>query len=182
MSDRFVVLSGCSGGGKTTLLAELAARGYHTVEEPGRRIVRQEVASGGDALPWADGAAFARRAVAMAYLDRRTAAGLSGWVFFDRGLIDAASGLQDLTGEPSLGDLKSKDRYHRRVFLVPPWPEIYITDAERQHSFDAAVAEFMRLSKVYPSLGYEVVILPKVGVQDRVDLVLAMLSKQDTEA
>ena len=49
-------------------------------------------------------------------------------------------------------------------------------------SFDAAVAEFMRLSKVYPSLGYEVVILPKVGVQDRAALVLAMLSKQDTEA
>ena len=40
----------------------------------------------------------------------------------------------------------------------------------------------MRLSKVYPSLGYEVVILPKVGVQDRAALVLAMLSKQDTEA
>jgi predicted ATPase len=81
-----------------------------------------------------------------------------------------------------LGNLKSKDRNHLRVFLVPPWPEIYITDAERQHSFDAAVAEFMRLSTVYPSLGYEVVLLPKTSVQDRADLVLAMLSKQDTEA
>jgi predicted ATPase len=37
--DRFVVISGCSGGGKSTLLAELARRGYRTVEEPGRRIV-----------------------------------------------------------------------------------------------------------------------------------------------
>ena len=37
--DRFIILSGCSGGGKSTLLAELARRGFATVEEPGRRIV-----------------------------------------------------------------------------------------------------------------------------------------------
>jgi len=34
VSDRFVVLSGCSGGGKSTLLAELARRGHSVVEEP----------------------------------------------------------------------------------------------------------------------------------------------------
>ncbi|WP_273069065.1 AAA family ATPase [Thioclava marina] len=32
-----VVLSGCSGGGKSTLLAELASRGFETVEEPAGR-------------------------------------------------------------------------------------------------------------------------------------------------
>ena len=42
--DRFVIISGCSGGGKSTLLAELARRGYRVVEEPGRRIVAEELA------------------------------------------------------------------------------------------------------------------------------------------
>ena len=37
--SRHVVLSGCSGGGKSALLAELSSRGFETVEEPGRRIV-----------------------------------------------------------------------------------------------------------------------------------------------
>jgi predicted ATPase len=32
----FVVISGCSGGDKSTLLIELGRRGYATVEEPGR--------------------------------------------------------------------------------------------------------------------------------------------------
>jgi predicted ATPase len=50
--NRFILLSGCSGGGKSTLLAELAQRGFATIEEPGRRVVREELASGGDALPW----------------------------------------------------------------------------------------------------------------------------------
>ena len=43
--DRFVVISGCSGGGKSTLLAESGRRGYAVVEEPGRRIVQNQAIS-----------------------------------------------------------------------------------------------------------------------------------------
>ena len=100
--DRFVTISGCSGGGKSTLLAELAQRGHAVVEEPGRRIVREELAGEGAALPWVDGVAFARRAVAMALRDRAMASTTQGWVFFDRGLVDAAAALEHLAGEPTL--------------------------------------------------------------------------------
>src|ERR1700730_15527752 len=48
--DLFVVMSGCSGGGKSTLLTELGRRGYMTVEEPGRRIVKDELLGNGLAL------------------------------------------------------------------------------------------------------------------------------------
>ena len=67
----FVVISGCSSGGKSTLLAELGRRGYAVVEEPGRRIVKDALAGDGLALPWVDATAFLRRAVAMALADRR---------------------------------------------------------------------------------------------------------------
>ncbi|MEH6787113.1 MAG: AAA family ATPase [Paracoccus sp. (in: a-proteobacteria)] len=87
---RHVILSGCSGGGKSTLLAELARRGFPVVPEPGRRIVAQEKPGHGSALPWADPEAFARRAIEMALEDRRGLRGVTGWLFFDRGLIDAA--------------------------------------------------------------------------------------------
>ena len=114
--DLFVVISGCSGGGKSALLAELGRRGYPTVEEPGRRIVREELLGKGQALPWVDGTAFARCAVALALADRAPVRGNGGWVFFDRGLIDAAAGLQHLTGEPVLTTIGQTHRYHRRVF------------------------------------------------------------------
>jgi len=174
--DWFVILSGCSGGGKSTLLAELSGRGYAVVEEPGRRIVKEELKGEGSALPWVNEIAFARRAVAMAFADRVSAGLRDGWVFFDRGLIDAAAGLQHLTGEPVLAALSRSHRYHRRVFLTPPWPEIYVTDPERRHGLDAALAEYSRLLETYPSLGYEVSILPKVGVTERADLVLSALA------
>jgi predicted ATPase len=35
-TNRFVVISGCSSGGKSTLLTGLGRRGYATVKEPGR--------------------------------------------------------------------------------------------------------------------------------------------------
>jgi predicted ATPase len=92
-------------------------------------------------------------------------------------LIDAALSLQHLTGEPALMTLDRCHRYHRRVFLAPPWPEIYVTDAERRHGFDAAVAEYARLLEAYPSLGYDVLVLPKAGVAERANFVLATLAR-----
>ena len=173
--DRFVVISGCSGGGKSTLLGELGRRGHAVVEEPGRRIVKEELKGDGSALPWVDEAAFARRAIVMALADRASASALEGWVFFDRGLVDAAAGLQHLTGEQVLSALRQSNRYHRRVFLAPPWRDIYVIDPERRHGFDAAFAEYSRLLKAYPSLGYEVLVLPKVGIVERADFVLSTL-------
>lgn len=175
--NRFVVISGCSGGGKSTLLAELAGRGYAVVDEPGRRIVQEELAGNGAALPWVDGVAFARRAIAVSRADRVAARRRSGWVFFDRGLIDAASALQHMTGEPALDRIGRRRRYHRRVFFTPPWPEIYATDAERRHDLTAAIAEYDRLLRAYPSLDYEVITLPKVNVAERADVILRTLMK-----
>lgn len=173
--DRFVTLSGCSGGGKSTLLAALAARGYATIEEPGRRIVAEETARGGTALPWIDLAAFARRAMHMAIEDRQQAAQLPGLVFFDRGLVDAAAALQHATGEDFLSPLVTAHRSNRTVFLTPPWPEIFVGDDARRHDLAAAIAEYERLVAVYAMLGYEAAILPKSPVGERVAFVLQRL-------
>lgn len=175
--NRFVILSGCSGGGKSTLLAELHRRGHAIIEEPGRRIVAQELSGDGTALPWHDMAAFARRAIATCLGDREEAANIPGWVFCDRGLVDAAAALCHTTGDDrTMLDLCRQHRYHGRVFLTPPWPEIYVTDDARQHDFAEAVAEYQRLCAVYNLLGYEAVILPKNSVSERADLVLAQLA------
>ena len=107
-------------------------------------------------------------------------------VFFDRGPVDAAVALQHLTGEPALAALTQEHRYHRMVFLTPPWPEIYRKDPERRHGVEAAEAEYSRLLEAYPALGYEVSILPKFSVSERADLIeralLAQKSLRNLEA
>ena len=52
-----------------------------------------------------------------------------------------------------------------------------MTDPERRHGLDAALVEYSRLLEAYPSLGYEVSILPKVAVTERADFVLNALAK-----
>ena len=81
----------------------------------------------------------------MALADHVAAVAHKGWVFFDRGIVEAASALEALTGEPVLRALCMTHRYHRRIFMAPPWPDIYVTDTDRKHGFDAAVVELSPL-------------------------------------
>ncbi|WP_299728890.1 AAA family ATPase [uncultured Tateyamaria sp.] len=167
MTGRYLI-TGCSGGGKSTLLDALAARGYATVSEPGRRIVAE-----GRALPWVDPAGFARRAVELSRAD--LAATRTSPTFFDRGLIDAAVALAHHGGpalDQTLGDTR---HYDKAVFLAPPWPEIYQQDAGRRHDLSAATEEYTRLAHALDTLGYDAIPLPKAPVAERVAFVLAHL-------
>ncbi|HVV31586.1 MAG TPA: AAA family ATPase [Vitreimonas sp.] len=178
---RFVILSGCSGGGKSTLLEELRRRGHTVVEEPGRRIVREEMPEG-EALPWRDPVKFAERLVAMARADLANATEPQmGWTFFDRGLIDALVAHTHVTKTP-LTRPPETHLFNRLAFLTPPWREIYRIDSERQHSFEEAIAEYDRLLAAFPALGFEPIILPKTDVEARADFVCEALATRSASS
>lgn len=176
-TERFVVVTGCSGGGKSTLLGELARRGHRTVSEAGRQIVREQDWTGGDALPWTNPVKFAELAVSRAVHGLILAAHERGPVFFDRSPIDQLAGLErlDLPVPETVAGAAARCRYNRTVFVAPPWPEIFAGDAERRHGLDAALAEYGPLLETYERLGYRLVELPKTGVAERADFVLATL-------
>lgn len=170
-----VLITGCSGGGKSTLVADLAARGFATVPEPGRRIVREALATGAPVLPWEHPAAFARAALAMASADLAGCV-CAGPAFFDRGTVDAALALEHAAGVAAERSLAGLPRYAETVILVPPWPALFAADAERRHGLDAAIAEYERIAEALPRLGYRAAILPQGPVAERVDGVLAALA------
>jgi predicted ATPase len=167
----FVMISGCSGGGKSTLLLELKRRGYAVVEEPGRRIIA-EARCGGETrtLPWVDASAFARRALEMAVADFRAARGLT---FFDRGVVDAAVAVASTGGEDPIS-VVARLRYDR-LFFAPPWPEIYVTDEDRRHSLEKALSDYERVRQFYLNAGYRPVMLPRETVQARADFIISEL-------
>lgn len=166
--NRFVMISGCSGGGKSTLLEELARRGHNVVREPGRRIIAEVRAGRSGALPWDDPAGFARHAIAMSIADHQRARGLT---FFDRGVVDAAVALKACAWEDT-AELVARYRYGQ-LFLAPPWPEIYETDDDRRHDLAKALADYDRVERAYRDAGYDPVILPRDTVAARADFVLA---------
>ena len=173
--SKLVVISGCSGGGKTTLLDELGTRGYAVVPEPGRRIVQQEQQDNGTAVPWTNLEEFLKRAIDLSLSDLEQWSTSSEWVFFDRGLIDAASGLAQLTGVPIEHYLRNAPKFGGTVFLTPPWPEIYVTDDQRRHSLAEAEEEYQRLLKTYPQLGYSLIVLDKSSTRERANAILKFL-------
>ncbi|BFO11002.1 hypothetical protein GGER_35120 [Serratia rubidaea] len=61
MINQRIILTGGPGSGKSTLIDALARRGYACSTEAGRAIIQQQVATGGNALPWEDRQAFAER-------------------------------------------------------------------------------------------------------------------------
>lgn len=85
--------------GKTSLITELARRGFQTIPEFGRAIIREEMQSGGDALPWADRVAYAERMLERDLRAYSAAQSLSGPVIFDRGIPDI-TGYLTLCGLP----------------------------------------------------------------------------------
>ena len=173
-STRFYVISGCSGGGKSTLLSELENRGFSVFPEPGRQIVKEQNSVGGDGLPWRDATKFAELCVSRAMYFYNAAARLNPPVFFDRSVVDNISGIERL-GLPIpvyFRQTLAQYRYAARVFLVPPWPEIFTKDAERQHSFAEAEQEFSGLQQAYEANGYEMILVPKMSVQARADFII----------
>ncbi|MEQ9316670.1 MAG: AAA family ATPase [Henriciella sp.] len=175
--SRRIVISGCSSGGKSTLLTDLARRGFHTVEEPGRNIVREALETGSDALPWINAAAFVAKAIDYASDSLKRARHIGGPVFFDRSAIDALAHFERLSITPA-PDLKAKGEaclYSRPVFFAPPWPELYQQDEERPLPFEEAVREYDWLKIAYPKRGYRLIELPKVGVEARADFVLTSM-------
>ena len=138
--------------------------------------MEDELRGDGKALPWVNLAAFAKRAIDIAAADKKRVADETDWVFFDRGLVDAAVALQHATGRSAHATMASFERYHDTVFLTPPWPEIYVNDGERKHSLDEAVIEYDRLVIAYHELEYETIIIPKASVEARADFVLHHLA------
>ena len=63
-------------------------------------------------------------------------------------------------------------RYNRRVFIAPPWQEIFRQDRERKQEFDEAVRTYDAMVATYTEFGYDLIEIPRVPVEERVRFIL----------
>jgi predicted ATPase len=173
--DRFFVITGGPGSGKSTLIDALAARGSARTIEAGRAIIQEQVRSGGSALPWSDPRAFAELMFERELRSYARAVEHDGIVFFDRGVPDVVGYLRlmDLPVPASMDVVVRTHPYNSKVFVAPPWPAIFAQDAERKQTPEEADRTYRALVGTYADYGYELVELPRVGVDERVAFVLS---------
>ncbi|MBV2363429.1 AAA family ATPase [Streptomonospora nanhaiensis] len=168
-TDRFFVVTGGPGAGKSTLLAHLRPLGLACAPEAGRAVIRDQRAVGGRGLPWVDPALFAELMLSWDLRSHREAAAHEGAVVFDRGVVDVLGYLR-LSGLAVPDHVRTAARavrYHPRVFVAPPWPEIYRTDGERRQSRAEAERTHEAMVAAYTEYGYEPVELPRVPPAER---------------
>ena len=172
--DRLHVLTGGPGSGKSTLIEALAGRGVATSPEVGRAIIKEQVAAGGNALPWADHRAFAEQMVAREVAAHESALATGEAVVLDRGVPDVIGFLRasGLAVPPHIDAAARTFRYNPRVFIAPWWPDIFTADAERRQTPEEARATFEVMVGTYRDYGYRLVELPRDTVAARVAFVL----------
>lgn len=171
------VITGASGAGKSTLIAALCELGYSTVPEAALAILREQLECDGRVLPWVDRLAFTEEVLARNIEAHQAAQSLKAPVFFDRGIPECLAWLR-LAGaaiEPRHMEAAALYRYASKVFVAEPWPEIYVCDDERRASFERAARSYEPTVTAYLDAGYEICVVPKVSVQERVAFVLAQV-------
>jgi predicted ATPase len=139
---RRVVITGGPGAGKTTLLAALAAKSYVTVSESAREIIAARMAQGLPPRP--EPIAFARETLRKDDEKYHRSLQSDGPIFYDRSAVEALAMVHEAfpLSEEELTYKLAGYIYHHTVFVLPPWYDIYVTDAERDQTFCHAVAVY----------------------------------------
>jgi predicted ATPase len=172
----FYVITGGPGAGKTSLLESLALKGYSYIPDTARQIIKERLSKG--LTPRPGPKTFAQKIFDKDWTNFITNSGLSSLLFFDRSFMDSACLLFDCstTSYNKIKDSHLKNRYNNKVFMAPPWREIYRTDRERDQSFQESVAVCERIEKWYRQHDYEVIILPKETIENREKFILSQIA------
>ncbi|MDF0708599.1 AAA family ATPase [Flagellimonas okinawensis] len=176
----FFVITGGPCMGKTTLIKELWHRDMAVIPEISHELIKEQQAIGGDAFPWKNKKQY------MDIMFRRSVESFNkalndfkgtGPVFFDRGIMDALcyASLEGIPIDQEMKTIAETTRYNNNVFILPPWQDIYQTDARRKQDWNEAVFTYNKMIQTYRTYQYDLVEVPKVSVQERADFILGYL-------
>lgn len=181
MKNKLIVITGCSSGGKSTLIDMLNQMSYTTMPEAGRIIVKEQIEAKGENLPWVNQMGFCNLLIEKSIEIYRKASIIknakNGIIFFDRSFLDAISYYQThAENDTHFYDAHIEQfKFDNPVFMTPPWKEIFTEDSERKHTYEDAVSEYNRLKDFYPSIGYSVINIPKMAIDKRIEFILSSL-------
>ncbi len=174
-----VVIIGGPGTGKTTLIDALVSRGYCCYPEISREVTMEAKKQGIEQLFLENPLLFSELLLEGRKKQFRSAQDEPhDTVFIDRGIPDVLAYMHYIgDAYPAGFDLACREHVYSKIFILPPWEEIYVSDAERYENFEQAKLIYSHLAETYRNYGYELVEVPKGSVEERVSFILGQLSK-----
>ena len=187
MTTKKIVITGGPSTGKTSVINHLEEHGYVCLHEVIRLMTlakkEEEVETVFKTNPIvsvSDPAAF-NQSILDARIEQYISVGTieEGTVFFDRGIPDVLAYMDcfNQTYEAAFEEA-CKNHAYDAVFIMPPWEEIHISDNERFETFEESILVHESLVNCYTRFGYDVQIVPKMGVKERVAYILDYLNNK----
>jgi predicted ATPase len=172
-----IVITGGPGTGKTTIIEELASRGYQCMPEISREITEMARKNGIEQLFLKNPILFSEMLLEGRENQYKIAEKIEkDLIFFDRGIPDVHAYMNYISIDyPPIYIEKSLKYQYQNIFITPPWQEIYITDHERYEDFEQSLAIFNHLRKTYEKLGYQLIEVPVGTIDFRTDYILDYL-------
>lgn len=168
-----IIITGGPGSGKTSLINVLKSLNYHCSPEASRQLIIEQVAKESDCLPWINLSPFAELVLErMIYLYKESSA--YDVTFFDRGIPDIIAYLKSasLPVSENYLDALANHQYHSTVFILPPWPEIYVNDDERWQTYKESEALYQVIKDTYNQLNFNLIEIPQLALKQRLAFIL----------
>ncbi len=166
------VFTGSSYSGKTTVIEELAKYGFPTVPEAATLIISEQLAHGGDLLPWTRLDDFLEVLIEKQLELEAKIPPDSEIAFIDRGIPDelAYFRLRGINPTPVYEKAFQEHRYDG-VFVFDSVPG-YQQDKIRREPLEMVRQLRMLHEETYQELGYNSIIVPLLPIKERVNFII----------
>lgn len=178
MQKEIIVIIGGPGTGKTTIINELIANGYCCYPEISRQVTLEAQKQGIEQLFLKNPLLFSELLLEGRKKQFENACNEPhDMVFLDRGIPDVLAYMHYIGDSyPSFFDAACREHIYSKIFILPPWEEIYISDKERYENFEQAKLIYSHLTETYQNYGYELIEVPKDSVDKRILFILDKIS------
>lgn len=178
MQKEIIVIIGGPGTGKTTIIDGLVQNGYCCYPEISRQVTAQAQQQGIEQLFLENPLLFSELLLEgrkKQFLDAHQEP--HNIVFLDRGIPDVLAYMHYIGDSyPSFFDEACKEHIYSKIFILPPWEDIYVSDQERYENFEQAQLIHDHLVETYKKYGYELIEVPKDTVDKRILFILEQIS------
>lgn len=174
MENKKIVITGGPGTGKSSVIKKLEWLGHHCLHEISREVTLKAQKQGITQLFLEDPLLFSQKLLEARVKQYKSLEDSEKkFTFLDRGVPDVVAYLKYFgTIYPKSFSEACKLNRYDKIFLLPPWREIYTNDNERYETFEEAESIYSFLKKTYLFFEYDIVEVPKLPVKDRCDFIL----------